>query len=157
MIACAREDRWQALFFAGVAALAAFQWRWLALYYFVPLVVAGYLAGYRLLVEHRQEQAAGGDAVRAIVNLTRNHDLGFAGELLLAPHNVGYHLVHHLHPQAGLEQLPALQQWYEERGILAGEAGERDSGEPGRLASAAAAREAGFAARVEHDRWISRA
>jgi fatty acid desaturase len=156
VIACAREDRWQALFFAGVAALAAFQWRWLALYYFAPLVIAGYLAGYRLLVEHKQEHIAGEDAVRAIVELTRNHDLGFVGGLLLAPHNVGYHLVHHLHPQAGLEQLPALQRWYEERGILPAEADERDSGAPGRLTSAAAARETGFAAGVERDRSISR-
>jgi fatty acid desaturase len=118
VIACAREDRWQALFFAAIAALAVFCGRWLALYYFVPLVVAGYLAGYRLLVEHKQEHAAGGDGVQAIVALTRNHNLGLAGRLLLAPHNVGYHLVHHLHPQAALESLPALHRWHERRGGL---------------------------------------
>lgn len=121
VLACAREELWQALFFAYAGGFAAFQGRWLALYYFVPLVVAGYLAGYRLLVEHRQESAAGESGVRAIVQLTRNHHLGAAGRLLLAPHNVGYHLVHHLHPQAGLEQLPALQRWYERNGIRAAE------------------------------------
>ena len=121
VIACAREDRLQALFFAAIAALAIFRGRWLALNYFLPLVVAGYLAGYRLLVEHRQEHAAGGDGVQAIVALTRNHNLGLVGRLLLAPHNVGYHLVHHLHPQAALQNLPALHQWYERRGIFGAE------------------------------------
>lgn len=123
VLACAREDRWQALFFVCVAGAAVFQERWLALYYFVPLVVAGYLAGYRLLVEHHQESAAGHDGVHAITQLTRNHHLGVAGKLLLAPHNVGYHLVHHLHPQAGLEHLPELQSWYEESGVLRAEPG----------------------------------
>jgi len=113
---CAREDRWQALFFVCVGALAMFQVRWLALYYFVPLVLAGYLAGLRLLMEHFQESAAGCNSRDAIIHLTRNHHLGVVGKLLLAPHNVGYHLVHHLHPQTGLEHLPELHQWYEQNG-----------------------------------------
>jgi fatty acid desaturase len=118
VLACAREERWQALFFTCVGGLALVQWRWVALYYFVPLVVAGYLAGYRLLVEHKQESAAGESGSRAIIHLTRNHHLGVVGRLLLAPHNVGFHLVHHLHPQAGLERLPTLQRWYDENGLL---------------------------------------
>ena len=118
VLECAREDRWQALFFACVAALAVCQWRWVALNYFVPLVFAGYLAGYRLLVEHAQARVTGRSGIRAVIDLTRNHHLGVSGKLLFAPHNVGYHLVHHLHPHAGLEKLPELQRWYEQSGTL---------------------------------------
>jgi|HubBroStandDraft_6_1064221.scaffolds.fasta_scaffold466283_1 fatty acid desaturase len=117
VIACAREDRWQTIFYVGFALLAALRPRWTLEFYVVPLVVAGYLAGYRLLVEHAQE-ASEDRSVEAILRSTRNHHLGFAGRLLFAPHNVGYHVVHHLHPQAALENLPNLQKWYELNGNL---------------------------------------
>jgi fatty acid desaturase len=112
VMTCAREDRWQALFYVCLATLAIFRPRWLLEFYVLPLVITGYLAGYRLLVEHKQESIQDG-GVESILRLTRNHHLGFFGKLFIAPHNVGYHLVHHLHPQAALENLPRLQKSYE--------------------------------------------
>lgn len=112
VITCAREDRWQTLFYVCFATLALFRPRWLFEFYVLPLVITGYLAGYRLLLEHKQESIQDG-GVESILRLTRNHHLGFLGKLFIAPHNVGYHLIHHLHPQAALEHLPRLQKWYE--------------------------------------------
>lgn len=115
VLTCAREDRWQSLFYVCFVVLAAARLRWSLEFYVLPLVLAGYLAGYRLLVEHKQETDHRG-GVESILHLTSNHHLGFFGSILLAPHNVGYHLVHHLHPQAALENLPGLQHWYERSG-----------------------------------------
>jgi len=36
------------------------------------------------------------------------------GRLLLAPRNVGCHIVHHIHPQIGLRHLPRLRESYRE-------------------------------------------
>jgi len=83
----------------------------------MPLVIAGYFAVYRLLVEHVQEPNQD-RSPETTMRSTRNHHLGWIGRLFLAPHNVGYHLAHHLHPQAALEKLPELQQWYEINGEL---------------------------------------
>jgi fatty acid desaturase len=120
VIACAQEDRWQTLFYVALALLTAFYPRWMTAYYILPLVLAGYFAGYRLLVEHIQEPNQD-RSPESTIRSTRNHHLGWIGRLLLAPHNVGYHLVHHLHPQAALENLPKLQGWYEGNGKLTAE------------------------------------
>ena len=120
LLGCAREDRWQTLFYAGVAALVVLRPGWMMAYYLLPLVLAGYLAGVRLLFEHVQ-QPSPERSRRTIVRFTRNHHLGWRGKLLLTPHNVGYHLVHHLHPQAAFRNLPKIQEWYERSGALRSE------------------------------------
>jgi len=113
VIACAREEHWQLLFYAGVGALAAIWPRWLLAFYIAPLVLAGYLAGQRLLYEHVQEPNRAG-SLQATEHFTRNHHLGLLGRMLLTPHNVGYHRVHHLHPQAALRNLPRLDAWHQQ-------------------------------------------
>jgi len=117
VIDCALEDRWQTVFYACVGLLFAIRPYWMMAYYIMPLVIAGYSAGYRLLVEHVQEPNQD-RSPETTMRSTRNHHLGWIGRLFLAPHNVGYHLAHHLHPQAALENLPELQQWYEINGKL---------------------------------------
>jgi fatty acid desaturase len=129
VLACAREDRGQALFHAGVALMVALEPRWMAAYFLLPLVVAGYFAGYRLLVEHVQEPVPNRSA-ESTIRLTRNHHLGWFGRLLVAPHNVGYHLVHHLYPQVALENLPKVQVWYEHSGKPAPETAVGDAVRP---------------------------
>jgi len=111
VIVCAREDRWQFLVHGCAVAVATISWHWFLAFYVAPAVLGGYLAGYRLLVEHTQEPNHE-RSFAATVRSTRDHDLGFLGYLLLAPRNVGYHRVHHLHPQAALENLPELKNWY---------------------------------------------
>lgn len=111
VIACAREEHWQLLFYACAGALAVIWPRWLLLFYIAPLVLAGYLAGQRLLYEHVQEPNRD-RSLEASEHSTRNHHLGLLARMLLTPHNVGYHRVHHLHPQAALESLPRLEEWH---------------------------------------------
>lgn len=123
VLACAREEHWQLLFYAAVTTLAIFWARQLLPFYIAPLVVAGYLAGQRLLYEHVQEPSRD-RSMETIEHLTRNHHLGPLGRLLLTPHNVGYHRVHHLHPQAALESLPMLEEWYRHNKLAGSEARE---------------------------------
>jgi fatty acid desaturase len=108
---CAREDRWQLVFHLGVLVLANNHWGWFVAYYLAPAVLGGYLAGYRLLVEHTREPNHDRGFL-ATIRSTCDHHLGWSGWLVFAPHNVGYHRVHHLHPQAALENLPKLRDWY---------------------------------------------
>lgn len=42
------------------------------------------------------------------LNASRNYECGILERALLAPHNVGYHLVHHLFPSVPFYNLPAL-------------------------------------------------
>lgn len=114
VIACAREEHWQLLFYACVGGLAAIWPRWMLAFYIAPLVLAGYLAGQRLLYEHVQEPNRD-RSLEATERSTRNHHLGLLGRMLLTPHNVGYHRVHHLHPQAALENLPRLDEWHRQK------------------------------------------
>jgi fatty acid desaturase len=120
VLACAREERWQALFYVGVAVVTALYPHWMVRYYLLPLVLAGYFAGYRLLVEHVQEESPN-RSTESTIRFTRNHHLDWFGRLFVAPHNVGYHLVHHLHPQVALENLPKVHDWYEHSGRLEAE------------------------------------
>jgi fatty acid desaturase len=50
--------------------------------------------------------------VETIIATTRDNHVDWLGSVLLAPRNVGCHIVHHLHPQVGLEHLPRLREWY---------------------------------------------
>ena len=113
VILCAREDRWQLLFHAFVLIPATAYAHWFLAFYAIPAVLAGYLAGYRLLVELIQEPNQDRSFLTTIRS-TRDHHLGLTGWLLFAPHNVGYHRVHHLHSQAALKNLPKLSNWYAE-------------------------------------------
>lgn len=108
---CAREDVGQLLahsmvFGAAVAFPHALWWG-----YGVPVLLASFFAGNRLLVEHRHEPCKTRQP-RETMRFTRTFDWGVWGRLFLFPHNIGFHQVHHLHPQAGLHRLPVLHEWY---------------------------------------------
>lgn len=110
---CAREELGQLLFLFAVIAL------WIrfpvVLYGFViPLVATGLLASRRLLAEHNYLPATD-RRVETIFATTRDHGLGLLGTLLLAPRNVGCHVVHHIHPQVALQLLPRLRSYYLQR------------------------------------------
>lgn len=111
VLACARAELGQVLLQLGVLALA---WRWpyaVGIGYVLPLMVASAACGYRLLAEHTplREQ---GRTLQGILTSTADHGLGWPGRLLLAPRNVGLHIVHHLHPQVAASHLPRLRAWY---------------------------------------------
>lgn len=110
---CAREELGQLVFLFAVIAL------WIrfpvVLYGFViPLVATGLLASKRLLAEHNYLPAAD-RRVETIFATTCDHGLGILGAVLLAPRNVGCHVVHHIHPQVALQLLPRLRSYYLQR------------------------------------------
>ncbi|MEZ4320862.1 MAG: fatty acid desaturase [Myxococcota bacterium] len=111
--ATAREDLGQLAFQLAVLAIAV-QAPWAVLWgYVVPGTLAGLLAARRLLVEHRY--VANADRrVETLLATTNDHQIGSPLAWLIAPHHIGYHVVHHIHPQVGLRHLPALRDWYRE-------------------------------------------
>jgi fatty acid desaturase len=81
--------------------------------YALPALVAGLLCGARDALDH--PTSADHAKPREVFETTRDHDLGIMGTLLLAPHHVGHHIVHHLHPDVAHEALPRLRGWYLEQ------------------------------------------
>ena len=108
---CAREEKYQAVFFSILILLT---WIWpleFFLSYWIPVVIAGLFAGIRLLSEHRYIRVSD-RSISSMVATTNDHSLGRFYQVFLAPHNIGYHLIHHIHPQVGIRHLPALRNWY---------------------------------------------
>lgn len=80
--------------------------------YVVPVTITGLLAAWRLLEEHNYERAHD-RKLATILRTTNDHHLDrWIDKLLLAPRNIGYHVVHHIHPQVSLTHLPAVRAWW---------------------------------------------
>ena len=122
VIQCASEDRWQLLFhlilYSFIIWYPSFFWYG----YFIPVLLSGMFAGYRLLNEHRYVETADCKP-ETIIATTRDNHLQGVLKFFLAPRNIGYHIVHHLHPQVAWYQLPKLRNWYLEHhsGLYRGE------------------------------------
>jgi fatty acid desaturase len=82
--------------------------------YVVPVSIAGLLAARRVLIEHTYERVADRQ-IETIISTTNDNYLGVFGALGLAPRNIGYHIVHHIHPQVRLGALPRLREWYAQK------------------------------------------
>ena len=111
VLACARAEFGQVLFQLGVLLLALRWPREVGLGYLLPLMGASAASAYRLLAEHSPARHQG-NTLQGILAPTRDHGLGWLGRLVLAPLNVGCHIVHHLHPQVATQHLPRLRAWY---------------------------------------------
>lgn len=112
--ACLREETKQAAFFTVVFVALAYFPTAVGLYYLVPLVVAGALNVNRVIVEHIHVRCTDRRPATVIAT-TVTHDGGPLGKLFLFPHNIGFHVVHHLYPSAALQSLPALHRWHAAR------------------------------------------
>lgn len=92
--------------------VAAIAWPRVILWgHLVPITITGVLAAWRLLQEHSYVPARE-RRIETILATTNDHHLGPWNALVLAPRNIGHHVVHHIHPQVGLEALPAVRRWY---------------------------------------------
>ncbi len=111
VITCAREELGHIIFQILIFSLAINKPILILSYYFIPITLTGLLAGYRVLSEHNYIPAMD-RSVKTLFLTTNDHDLGFFRQFLFAPRNIGYHLVHHLHPQVALENLSRLHNWY---------------------------------------------
>ena len=111
ILRCLRAEPGQALFFIAVVALALAAPRPFLLGYALPLCLAGLCNAHRVIAEHFHVRT--NDRTPAtLLATTRTHDCGWWGRLVLYPRNIGFHLVHHLHPTAAMDCLPALNEWY---------------------------------------------
>jgi fatty acid desaturase len=111
VLGCARAELGQALFQAVVVAAAFVSVKAVFFGFVLPAVLAGVLAAWRLLQEHRYTPNTD-RRVATTLATTRDHHLTGPFTWLLAPHHIGYHVTHHLHPQVGFDHLPALREWY---------------------------------------------
>lgn len=111
VIDCARADIGQAMFQLSVILLAVWFPAVIVWGYVVPVTVAGLFSARRVLIEHRYERTSD-RRVDTIIATTNDNYLGLLGVLALAPRNIGYHIVHHIHPQVTLAALPRLRRWY---------------------------------------------
>ena len=111
LIACTKAEFGQAFVHTILMAFAVNYGYTILYYYLIPGIVAGLLGGHRVLVEHNYFPVMD-RKMETIIKTTVDHNLGRWGRIFWAPRNIGYHVVHHLHPQVALENLPALRQWY---------------------------------------------
>ena len=114
VIECARAEWGQVVCQGSVLALALAFPAPVAWGYIVPVSIAGLLAARRLLNEHDYERVTD-RRIETIIRTTNDNHLGLLGALVLAPRNIGYHIVHHIHPQVRLGALPRLREWYVRR------------------------------------------
>jgi fatty acid desaturase len=114
VIASARAEWGQVVAQACVIACVVIWPVQMLLGYLLPVTLTGIVSARRVLVEHAYEHVTDRRMETILATTNDNHVSGWMGALLLAPRNVGYHVVHHLHPQVGLEHLPALRRWYRE-------------------------------------------
>ena len=113
LIRCAQAERGQVVF-QGCLLLALCLTPIVIWGYLVPLLVAGVLSAIRLNLEHSAEVL---ETVthEGVLRTTRDHSQSLWTRLLIGPHHVGYHVMHHLHPEAGFHNLPELSEWYGEQ------------------------------------------
>lgn len=114
VLRCAQEDLGQLIFQIGVILLLIRFPEPVFYGYVIPIIITGLLSSNRVLAEHIYHPATDRRTETQFV-ITKDHGLGLIGKLLLAPRNIGFHIVHHLHPQVALENLPALRAWYIQR------------------------------------------
>ncbi len=116
--ACLREEPKQAAFFTVVFVAAWYFPAVVGWGYLVPLVLAGAFNVNRVIIEHIHVRCTDRRPATVIAT-TVTHDWGAPGKLFLFPRNIGFHVVHHLYPQAALQCLPALQRWHVAQGSAA--------------------------------------
>ncbi|MEO7293807.1 MAG: fatty acid desaturase [Ginsengibacter sp.] len=111
VIQCASEDRFQLIFHLIIYSALIWAPRFFLLAYFIPVLLSGIFAGYRLLNEHNYIETTD-RKMETIIATTRDNHLKGILRFFLAPKNIGYHIVHHLHPQVAWYKLPELREWY---------------------------------------------
>lgn len=111
LIDCCKAEFGQVLAHTALLMLALHDPQLVLFFYLIPALVAALLAGYRVLVEHNYNPVTD-RRMETIMHTTVDHNLHPLGRLLFAPRNIGFHIVHHLHPQVALEHLPKLRAWY---------------------------------------------
>lgn len=111
IMACLRAEPGQALFFVLVALICVGFPNAVTFGYLVPLLLAALLNANRVVAEHHHVLVHDRDPA-TVVGTTRDHIGGWLNRMLLYPHHIGYHTLHHLHPTVAWQNLRALHDWY---------------------------------------------
>lgn len=111
VLQCLRAEPGQALFFLVVALIGVWVPNAVVFGYLLPLLLAALLNANRVVAEHHHVLAHNRDPA-TVVGTTRDHTGGLLNRMLLYPHNIGYHTLHHLHPAVAWQNLPVLHDWY---------------------------------------------
>lgn len=114
VIECAKAEVGQVICHTLLFIFAWYNFDLVLFYFFIPVTVAGLLNAHRVLAEHNYVVARDRN-IETIIKTTVDHNLDPLGRLFFAPRNIGFHIVHHIHPSVALENLPALRDWYRER------------------------------------------
>ena len=109
VISCCFEDHFQLVYTLSLAYVLYSTH--LIAFYLISVALTGLAAGRRLIKEHQHELVHSRD-VQTVLQTTNDHGLRGLGRFFLAPRNIGYHKVHHLHPQVAWYNLPKLRKWY---------------------------------------------
>ena len=108
---CALAE-WGQIIFLAIVVLLVIQFPMVMIAgYLIPVSISGLLAARRLLLEHNYMPVKD-RKVETIIATTNDNHMDLLGSLFLAPRNIGYHIVHHIHPQVRLGALPKLREWY---------------------------------------------
>ncbi|MFA6236577.1 MAG: fatty acid desaturase [Bacteriovorax sp.] len=116
VITCAKEDIPVACFHSVLLYLALTKFQFLIYGYYYAIPVAGVFCIYRLLIEH-EYNIVKDRSIYTMIESTFDHHLGFLERILIGPRNIGFHCIHHIHPQVGLHALPKLRKWYLENSL----------------------------------------
>lgn len=113
VIQCAKEDIFQLLFFILIFSSVIFFLGFKILFfsYIIPALITGCFSGYRVFKEHNSNLVHD-RKIETIIQSTQDHNLSGVSQFFLAPRNIGYHIVHHIHPQVAWYALPKLRKWY---------------------------------------------
>jgi fatty acid desaturase len=111
VISCLKEDIPIMILHSFLIFFAFFKFEFLIYTYYWALPISGVFCIYRLLIEH-EYNITEGRSVYKLIESTFDHHLHFVDHLFIGPHNIGYHSIHHIHPQVGYHYLPELQKWY---------------------------------------------
>ena len=114
VVQCAKEDIFQLLFFIFIFSSVLFflGFKILFFYYIIPALLTGCFSGYRVFKEHSYTGPVHDRKIKTIIQTTEDHNLSGITQFFLAPRNIGYHTVHHIHPQVAWYALPKLRKWY---------------------------------------------
>ncbi|MDC1174326.1 fatty acid desaturase [Bacteriovoracaceae bacterium] len=115
------KEEFPLLFFHITLAYLATLFPFMIYAYYIVLPVAGTFCIYRLLIEHEYD-VVDSRSVYTMIESTFDHHLSWYEKLILGPHNIGYHCIHHIHPNAGLHHLPKIRDWYLQNCYKYGEA-----------------------------------
>ena len=111
---CCKEDIFQSIYFILLLTIIILNQSYIEYFiclYLLPICISGILGYYRLMKEHIYIRVYNRDT-DTIIKTTRDHNIKGSAKFLLAPRNIGYHTIHHLHPHVGYRYLPDLRDYY---------------------------------------------